>query len=150
MADARKRLRDNRMAGVRGSLERMSGDDPTPLYNGGDNGAQLNTLRASLDDLNGKLHGKLPRPDGQKNGSGLNLLGGLNALKRRFSGGKESEERPEENLDDMQSSLQAQIEETQRTLAMLDELKVQIDEPVVPVENHPQAGNNGGHALNPT
>ena len=148
--NARKRLRDNRMAGVRGSLERLTGDDPTPLYNGGDNDAQLNALRTSLDELNGKLRGKLPRADGQKTGSGLNLLSGLNALKQRFSGGKESDEQPEENLDDMQSSLQAQIEEAQRTLAMLENLKAQTEEPIVPIENHPQAGNNGGHALNPT
>ena len=159
--NARKRLRDNRMANVQGQLNLLTGStDVSPalfLDTQGASDADIAGLQSLITQLNQKTGSRVNTlQPAVQSGKGLNILGGLQALKNMFGGAKNSADGniSESDLASMQAALDLQLEEAQRTRELIDEMKGKIEQPdtgVAPgVENHPNAGSNGGHPANPT
>ena len=175
--NARKRLRDNRMAGVQGQLTAMTGIEGSPLMYSPtlqrtDTG-QMTALRQGLEEL--EKHPSLSSAL-QTNASrkpGKNILSGLTSLVNRVTGKKDdpvpgTDELVAQIFQDAEDGL-ISWEEAAQTLhrAGLSE-EAQIAESMIPPQptsapktepasepvdasgnNHPQAGNNGGHQVNP-
>lgn len=159
--NARKRLRDNRMANVQGQLNLLTGNtDVSPglfLEPQGMSDADMSGLQSLITQLNQKTGpGSNALQPVVQPGKSLNILGGLQALKNKLSGIKNSANgtSTEDDLTNMQEALKLQLEEAQRTRELIDELKAKIEQPNIGVasgeDNHPNAGSNGGHSANPT
>ena len=170
--NARKRLRDNRMAGIQGQLTAMTGlEGPPVMYSPtlqrADAG-QMTALRQGLEEL--RQHpGLSPTRQSQASNkkSGTNILSGLTSLVNRVTGKKEeavpgTDELVAQLFQDAEDGLISWEDavKTLRQAGLNDDAQIAesmitpepATEPVPAADtagNHPQVSNNGGNHVNP-
>ncbi len=169
--NARKRLRDNRMAGIQGQLTAMTGLEGSPVmysptHQRADSG-QMAALRQGLEELGKHPNLSSTWQSGTHRKPGNNILSGLSSLVNRVTGKKDDSVRGTDELvaqlfQDAENGLisweeaaktlhQAGLQnEAQKAERMITPEPATEPAPVADATgNHPQASNNGGHHVNP-
>jgi hypothetical protein len=141
--EARRSLRDNRMSGAQSQLNRLTG---ALNIHTSDEADDLDALRQQISLLSQRPAPYTPKP--------ANKPGLFDLLKEKIGGAKGAESGVRESdLTDLEEVLRQQLEQAEQTRKMVEAAKGKIDEPMLipsPIEEHPKAGSNGGHSLDPT